>query len=249
MSQISREIEGNFRRFSSTWPAALEANRASLSSSGVYLTSYRRITSLQAVRVQLIEPRLAAGSKPFLLEAQNDALVSHVSASMGGWRSALQSLRSCIENTLMALYYTDHPVELLLWHAGKHRITFSDLLKYFEAHPLLASVSDKLSGLNELRSEYAKLSKAVHASAASFRMTDQMSEFSLWSADQARASMWSTREGKSLESVVLLGIALFREHLKGNALSSLKDVLSLTIGATLRRAIKKDFAIHIPDQP
>ena len=62
----------------------------------------------------VLEPRMTADSLAFFLEAQNDALVSHVFGNLGSWRSALKALRSCIENVAFCLYYKDHPVELHL---------------------------------------------------------------------------------------------------------------------------------------
>ena len=125
--------------------------------------------AIQAIKTDLIVPCYAAGSAAFFFEAHNDALVSHVSASTGAWRSALQALRSCIENTLAAVYYNDHPIELELWQSSRFMLGFSELLGYMEKHPRLSPLGVQLSGLAAMKTEYATLSKAVHASAANFR--------------------------------------------------------------------------------
>lgn len=247
MSQFLNEIDANFATFTKEWPLASARNLASLSSSAIFKESYRRITALQALKVYIIEQQFTSGSVAFFYEAHNDALVSHVNASIGSWRSALQSLRSCIENILSSLYYADHPVELALWALGEHRITLSDLLKYFERHPRLTSVDESVTGIKTLRSEYATLSKAVHGSAANFRMTDQASTILLWSDDRARASMWATREKKSLEAISLCIIALHAERLQGAALAPLRDVLALSVGSASRRALKRALHVHIPE--
>ena len=105
----------------------------------IYLNSYR-IASLQAWRTHL-ESRITEGSLAFFLEAQNDALTSHVFASLGSWRSALKALRSCIDNVLFCVYYKDHSVELDLWHSGKHKPSFNELFNYMENHPARIAVA------------------------------------------------------------------------------------------------------------
>lgn len=148
----------------------------------------------------------------------NDALVSHVSASFGAWRSSLQALRSCLENALCSIYYKDHPVELLLWAQGRYRIGFAELHRYLSEHPSLVKYELHLTGLDIIADEYATLSKAVHASAASFRMTDPASMVLLWSNEPAKIGMWAARERKVLEGLSLLMICMHSERLQGTLL-------------------------------
>lgn len=115
---LREEIEANYRRFESDWKQSLSNSIAitgELELDPTFLESYYRLTTLQAWRAGLLEALLPKESYYFYLEAQNDALVSHIQARSGSWRSALKSLRSVIENVLFALYYMDHPVELSLW--------------------------------------------------------------------------------------------------------------------------------------
>jgi len=144
MTHLRDEIDANHAVFFKDWTAALAKNVKDLESNPVFVESYRRITVLQAIKAHIVVPNYTAESAAFYSEAHNDALVSHVAASAGAWRTALQSLRSCIENVLCAVYYSEHPVELELWGAGEFLIGYSDLMKYLEKHPRLGG-STKMS--------------------------------------------------------------------------------------------------------
>jgi hypothetical protein len=146
MSQLQNEIDANSATFFKDWTTQAEKNWKALGKNAIYKSSYRRLCAFQALKTHLIAPNYKAGSAAFFFEAHNDVLVSHVAASIGAWRSALQALRSCEENTLAAIYYNDHPIELELWQAGKFLIGFSDLLKYAERHELCAEVGDGMKG-------------------------------------------------------------------------------------------------------
>ncbi|MGY3589923.1 hypothetical protein ACVIGB_001200 [Bradyrhizobium sp. USDA 4341] len=201
---------------------------------------------MQALKTHLVVPNYSKASAAFLFEAHNDALVSHVNASVGAWRASLQALRSCIENALCAAYYNEHPVELELWGSGKYIIGLTELLKYFEKHPRLSGLAENVSGLGHLRAEYATLSKAVHASAANFRMTDPVSNVLLWNTDPAKASMWSTREKRTIEGVCLLFIALHRTLLQGTQQTPLRDTLGFGISSSSRSLVKQALSVNIP---
>src|ERR1700722_12137427 len=166
MPLLQDEIDANHAAFFRDWTGQAAKNWVALSKNDVFRDSYRRLTALQAIKTHLVvAPRYTAASAAFFSEAHNDGLVSHVGASTGAWRSALQALRSCIENVLCAVYYRDHPVELELWGRGKFVIGFTELMRYAERHPQLSSIGGQISGLDTLRSEYETLSKAVHGSA------------------------------------------------------------------------------------
>src|SRR5688572_12583558 len=128
---LSQETSANFEAFFKAWTVQAAKNVQTLHVEPQFLTSYRRIAAFQALKIDIVLPQFSADSAAFFQEAHNDALVSHVSASYGAWRSALKSLRSLIENALASLYYADHPVELANWVRGRGRIGFSELLKYF----------------------------------------------------------------------------------------------------------------------
>src|SRR5262249_46734910 len=123
MKELLRETEQNFETFSKSFVAKAEAAAQTLEAQRKkYLDSYRRIVTLNAWRTELLEKTISPESLAFFLESQNDALTSHVFSRFGSWRSALKSLRSCIENVLFCLFYKDHPIELQLWHKGRHRL-------------------------------------------------------------------------------------------------------------------------------
>jgi hypothetical protein len=245
MDLLRREVEANFDQFTSRWKGNMTDVTAELDKSrDKYLRSYTRLVSLQAWRSHL-EARISDDSLAFFLEAQNDALVSHVLARLGSWRSALKSIRSCIENIMFCLFYMDHPVELQLWHQGVHKLGFSEMASYLDRHPGVKVLDVDLTGLPQLRDEYATLSKAVHASAKGFRMTADARYTLLWSDARSSLGAWSTREQKVITGLNLLLLGLFREHLQGTSLPSLRRAVSLSIPTTMYTRIKSELGVTL----
>ena len=134
MKEYLLEIERNFGSFEKKWRVEREDANGNLQKMGheIFFDSYKGIVSLQAWRECLLKNTISSDSLSFFIEAQNDALVSHVLSQHGMWRSALQSLRSMIENVSFCLYYMDHRIELLLWNQGKCHHTISFFFKYLE---------------------------------------------------------------------------------------------------------------------
>lgn len=246
MTLIS-EIRNNYDRFLHDWQDALSRRLVEDLPGGItrFENSYIRLTSLQAWRSTVIEPNISAGSIGFFVEAQNDALVSHIQASLGSWRVSLKSLRSCIENVLLCLYYKDHPVEFTLWEKGKFRIPYSEAFRYFQNHPCLDGVPDDLKGLGLIDQQYDKLSKAVHSSAIEFRMTEDGKALSLWKTDNKHESIWETHEKKTLQGLNLLLLVLFREHLQGANLAALRESLGFVIPENKDLDIKSALKVRI----
>ncbi len=218
----------------------------SLAEDSRFLQSYRRLTTFQAWRTHL-DGRVSSDSLEFFLEAQNDALASHVSARLGSWRQALKSLRSFIENVCFFLYYKDHPVELELWVQGRHRLGFASLFDYRERHPAIASPKSMVSGLQIVRKEYAVLSRAVHATGTGFRMTSGAQGTRLWSDDVARLGSWTTREKRCIEGINLLLMNCFSDMLKGAAHRQLRQSIGLAVSKNRRVAVKKELQIKLLD--
>lgn len=246
MSQLEKEIEENFATFSKNyWQSAQDTVASLASRKAKYLDSYKRIVTLQAWRSELLERRLSVESFAFFLEAQNDALTSHVLARFGSWRSSLKSLRSCIENALSCLYYMDHPVELELWDDGRNRLTFSNLEGYFRAHPRLKGIPKQATGMDELSEEYSTLSRAVHGSAKTFRMSGEGIGLQLWSNEPARLGMWGTREKATMLGLNRLLMTLFRDQLQGNRVPNLRKALSLIVPEKNHAGVKNDLGINI----
>ena len=244
MSVLLQETENNFHAFDAAWKKRMgEVSDELVKDTTVYLASYRRIVSLQAWRA-FLEPRISEASLAFFLEAQNDALTSHVFANLGTWRSALKALRSCIENVAFCLYYKDHPVEFKLWEKGKHRLPISDYLAYLENHPQRVVVPS-VDSMPQLQKEYSTLSKAVHASAKGFRMTNDIQTTLLWSDAKTSQGAWRTRESDVLINLNLLLLAHFREQLSGAAEPGLREAIGLAVPAALFTEVKTHLKVVV----
>lgn len=244
MSALSDEIDANAAAFASQWPKKIADNLKQLQPDGKLTESYRRIAAIQALKSGIIEPKYSGPAVSFYAEAQNDLLTSHVLASFGAWRSALQALRSSIENVLNAFYYNDHPVEVRLWQSTDFKMSVAGLFSYFGAHPDIVQVGLPTAGVEQLKSEYSTLSKAVHASAPSFRMTDPAAKLLLWSSDKVKLGMWATREQKVVEGICLLTAILNQPRLSGAALPQVRAVLEFAVTSAKRKKLK-ELHVHI----
>jgi hypothetical protein len=241
---LTKEFRTNYAAFAARWKQTQTTVAASLLEyqPDPFFESYKRIVSLQAWRSELLEHELSGDALPFFLEAQNDALISHVLAHSGMWRPALQALRSCIENTLLALYYKDHPVELRLWE--QQRLAFAQLHAYFSNHPDKPSAAT-VTGLERIAAEYATLSRAVHASARSFRMAAG-DNVRLFVGDQASLGAWKTREVYTISSLNIVLLWMFRDHLTGTRVTNLRRVVAFTLSASQRAEVKQHLRIVLP---
>jgi hypothetical protein len=240
------EIKHNYIVFQEDWQQNLSHRISELPNRiARFERSYIRLTTIQAWRASIIEQQLKRGSIGFYAEAQNDALISHVQASLGSWRIALKSLRSCIENILLCLYYKDHEVELKLWEMGKFRIGASETIQYFQKHPFIIGIPDDLTGLSLITQQYKKLSEAVHASSVHFRMTEDGKALSLWESAGTHENMWETHEKKTIQGLNLLMLTIFKDHLQGTNLASLRQAVGFVIPAVKDSAIKSRLNITI----
>jgi len=229
MKDLKKEIRQRFDKFESAWQTELRAVAEGLGKAeDVYFHSYLQLVSLNAWRNELLATAISSDSASFFLEAQNDGLVSHVFARIGAWRSALKSLRSCLEDIAFCLYFKDHPVELALWKVGKYKPGFGSTVEYLERHPALDAIEQNVSGLDVFQREYGTLSKAVHGSAA-FQMTAETGSTSLWTNNLKSLRKWRTRERLVIQAVNLLLITFFREHLQGAQHPQLRQAISFAI--------------------
>jgi len=249
MNEYLLEIESNYSKFAKKWMVERKSANEKLQKqhNKVYFESYKRIVSLQAWRECLLQNTISSDSLAFFVEAQNDALVSHVLAQHGMWRSALQSLRSMIENVGFCLYYMDHRVELLLWNQGKYNPTISFFFKYLEDHPSVKDVAEKICSVQILKAEWEVLSRAVHGSSKSFRMTLSGELPTIFSAGKANLGAWDTRETNGIFGINLLLMCIFREHLNGTKMSNLRKAISLTVEKPKHKSIKEKINIHLYD--
>jgi len=245
-TNLEKEINKNFENFSKSWKKELNDGILGLEKKKKNLQeSYRRLTSLQAWRTTIIEQSVSSEVLGFFLEAQNDSLISHVQASCGSWRVSLKSLRSLIENILYTLYYMDHPIELRLWSEGRHKLGFKELVSYLERHPDYQDIRPNLNGIEIIKSEYAVLSRVVHASSRGFRMSEDGNVINLWDTDQKKVSKWATREKNTLLGVNLFLITMFKKKLQGTKCAALRQTLAFVIPKNKDNQIKKQLSITI----
>lgn len=209
--------------------------------------SYIRLISINAWRQQLIDEVASAKCSSFFREANNDIYSSHILARHGSWRVSLMSMRSFIENTFFGLFYIDHPVELRLWSEGGHKLGFSECLKYFECHPDFKGRAVAKRCLEDLKSEYAQLSRAVHGSSEAFRMSQDGKVYGVSSIDKAKLGSWLTRERAVLNAVNILLLAFFHKHLEGTAHSGLRKAISLSIKDSNIQPIREDYGVRLTE--
>lgn len=246
MEIFKAEVKANFERGFDAMVVNASDVAASLNiHKDRFEQSYFRVVSLQAWRSELLSELLSQEAEAFFLEAHNDALMSHALARQGAWRVSLMSLRSLIENTVFGLYYCEHPVELALWGQGKHKLGFSETISYLERHPRLASLSPEVVGLDVIKDEYATLSKAVHGSAKSFRMTREGLITGLHISNAADFGSWLTREKMVIIAVNRLMLSFYREFLCGAAKPNLRKAISAVLPAARFAAIKSALGVTL----
>lgn len=250
MHNYLEEVDGNFERFYGSIPKEIETTFLGLSAQkDKFRDSYRRLVSLQAWRGELIENIVSADAELFFKEAQNDAIMSHSLARQGAWRVALMSLRSCIENILYGIYYKDHPIELLQWKNSNFRIGFTETIGYLSKHPALEGLTEQDCALDVIKTEYSTLSKAVHASTNSFRVTKTGEIEGLNIVSLPDLGAWATRERVTLIALNYLLITVFREHLLGAANLNLRKSISLVIPEKKHPTIKEIFKVNLRPLP
>jgi len=244
---MEKELANNFRAFSKQWPVdMLRVFDALGSEEKQFEASYTRLCCVQALREMLVDEDSVGSALSFLTEAQNDLLMSHCLARVGSFRSSLKSLRASVENFYFFAYYKDHPVELSRWFSGDHRISFSDLHNYFEAHPEFKDVSIAMEALVAVKKEYAVLSKAVHGSNVAFQMTAQSETINLWDASSPSVGKWITRERAVVVSMISLLATLYRSKLQGASHLGVRHVMMLALPSVARTKVKAQLSINFP---
>jgi len=245
MAKVSAEVAHNYGVFAVSFPERITANAVASRGKGHLVESYGRIATLNSLKIDLIIPNFSVGAAQFFFEAHNDALLSHVHASFGSWRAALQSLRSFMENIMSAIYYADHPIELEKWETGDFRLSPRELREYCASHPRIAAVNKSLNVKDALDAEYATLSKAVHASNTLFRMTTAAGDINIGSFSDAELGKWSTREKATISICTLIVVAVLHTQLDGAKRPQLRKALGLTLSAQARKAAKEALGVII----
>lgn len=237
------EVEHSRASFEARIAVEVPATRLALAAfDDKYRKCYASVVSIEAWRAYVFEGRIDAGALEFFVEAQNDLLTSYCLARVGSWRSALMSLRSSLENALLCAYFKDHLVELSRWPELRPK-GFKELLSYFEAHFPYSGPSN-VHPYVALTGEYAELSRAVHGSSRSFRMTRDMAIPAIWSADQASCGMWATRFVRVVRSLNLMLMHVMVGELTGAKNRSLREAIA--ISGLPRAAVRNAWAINLP---
>jgi hypothetical protein len=243
---LQKELHKNFKIFQTELKDKFSESYSGLENhEQKYFLSYKRLSTLEAWRAFVIEQTLSPISLVFFVEAQNDALLSHTFARIGSWRAALQSLRCAIENILFCLYYKDHPVELELWHLGKHKVPISDYVNYLEKHPIFLSIAPKISGIALLKKEYSTLSKAVHGSSINFRMTKPNIFPALMIPDFQQLNQWLAREAKSIQLINQLLMTIYCDDLQGAKVRNLRKSISFAVPEGMHESFRKILGIRL----
>lgn len=246
MAKISDAIVANHAAFVLTFSNVIDENIKQLSGEDVLVESYARIAAVNAIKVDIVDQYFPAEAAHFFSEAHNDAILSHVNASFGCWRPALQALRSFMENTFSAIYYSEHPVELEKWKHGKFFIQPKHLREYVAEHPKSIALAKALDLKTLLDSEYDTLSKAVHGSNSLFRMTSSDGKIAITKPNTADLGKWAARERATVSLCVTVIAAIMRDHLDGAKLSNLRNALGIAVGSKSRAALKTHCVITIP---
>lgn len=246
MNTYLQEVDNEFENhFSSLKDEIIDSISQLDTEKNTYKESYRRILSFQGWRIDIIEKQNNEDAQAFFLEAQNDLIMSHSLARQGSWRTALMSLRSAIENTLFCLYYLEHPVELSHWKMGRHKLGFAETCNYLSDHPEFFDFNEDTTGISQLKSEYATLSKAVHGSANHFRVTQNGEILGLNNPKKPELGKWSTREKNTIYLLNLVLMVFFKSKLRGAINQNLRKAISLATTESQNSKIKNNFGISL----
>jgi hypothetical protein len=246
MAKIPDNLKANYLAFSQTVSNSIVANIAAFKGNDKLAESYARIAAINALKVDVVEPHFPKGAAHFFFEAHNDALLSHVNASLGSWRPALQALRSFMENTMAAIYYLDHSVEFEKWSDGNFQISPKEMREYIAEHPKLTKIARELDLKAVLDKEYGTLSKAVHGSSSLFRMTRADGKTNIANPDAADLGKWSSRERRAVDICVTALVGVLSHHMDGAKMQNLRSALSIAIQSNSRAALKKHVDVSIP---
>ena len=136
-------------------------------------------------------------------------------------------------------------MELQLWENGKHSLPISSFVAYMANHPSTVDLPDSVTGISLVSSEYSTLSRAVHASAKSFRMTDDKPFPALLRPDKVPLGKWTTREKRVVLLLNLLLMCVYRQELQGSQLRDLRKSISLVVPASRYAVIQSAIGVRL----
>jgi len=168
-------------------------------------------------------------------------------AGDGVWRSSLQSLRSFVENATGALFYQEHSVEAKMFALGSHRLSWTETKAYFDAYPREAKLSLDRMMIDSLGREYAELSRAVHGSSESYRMTASQAFPKLCSSDTSLVGKWSARANACARAIHLLYCRQLAADLVGARLPALREDVGRVLSDKDRATVLAELAVVLPE--
>ncbi|MDF3363192.1 hypothetical protein HLM50_19330 [Sulfitobacter sp. Ks41] len=245
MSSIPPEVQENFKKFSEKLPENISASISALMDEKYLPVSYARLCAMNAFKRDVVPTINQADAKRFFDEAHNDLLTSHVMASIGAWRPALKSLRSFIENSCAAIYFSDHRIELIRWSQGKFRISPRELREYVSDHPCVDKISKDYNIKSKLDTEYSTLSKAVHGSNDLFRMTDSSGGTYMNKPSKAELGKWAKRESEAFDVIMVILCSYFKSELDGARRPGLRTTLHYCMGRAAKDTLRSEMGITI----
>jgi hypothetical protein len=243
MSDLASELKFNYGKFRATLRKDFVATDKAIDADGkIFLDAYKRLAAINSWRADVLTPLINTEVLGFILEAQNDGICSLAFATVGAWRTSLQSLRSMIENAMLGLYFADHPIEHQLWLEGSFKMGFGALAEYFKAHPAHRDLPNQVDPIPLLRQEYDTLSRAVHGRAP-FRMTKDAASTVVCNPSAALRGAYLTRQRETLRSISLLKLMLFSQHLQGTKQQGLRSLLSQTFSSQVKTVIRSNYSV------
>lgn len=246
MVKVPDGVNENYLAFAQKVSDAIVGNIGTFKGNEKLAASYARIAAINAIKVDIIEPQFPKGAAQFFFEAHNDVLLSHVNASFGSWRPALQALRSFMENTMAAIFYLDHPIEFEKWIKGDFKLSPKEMREYIASHPKIILLINDLGLKAALDEEYSTLSKAVHASNSLFRMTTIDGQINIANPGLADLGKWSTRESSAIDISMTVLVGVLADHFDGAKMQNLRNSLGVAIRTKSRAALKKHLNVSIP---
>lgn len=206
---------------------------------------YLHALAFESWRQHVLETKLGPGL-PFWYEAQNDYLLALTHGGRGVWRSALQSLRSFVENAAGAIYYSEHPVEARRFAAQDFRLTWTETKEYLKSYPYSTPSAFRDSLWQVLGEEYGELSRAVHGSTDSFRMTAGQQYPSICSSSPQLVGAWATRMLAAARAVNLVLLQHYASDLEGARLPALREDVSKAVTSRDRTTVRQAVGIVLP---
>jgi len=117
---------------------------------------------------------------------------------------------------------------------------FSELLSLCRAPSEVVAFHNTKTGVQFLHDEYATLSRAVHASAVDFRMTESAAAVCFGTLTRRAPESGHREKLRSSKAFAWFLRLYFSEKLTGTQLSNLRSMLNFAVSASKKTILKKD---------